>query len=558
MPASSAHRLKSSQIAMPPQWSADRIRKALDGAPAVEGSLSAETIAAMWSPKAYEKAGRFSAHSSQHWPENAAAFLALAQRAAPASVVAFAPTDQAVLWMSGALADPDVDLFLSAPKNAMSTVILAPRHNANGDSNPLSGAPGTPVSLFSVARRRFSAPQTRRLEKAFAERRLSVLACVATDYWAEDLPAQLKASHFAEGSQPPGFFAPNRNAPDARSAAIEWLASRMVSERSVRGGLAAASRWVLFVARALVAQSPEEGKLIVGEAFTRALGYFRYEGAPKKTAPGPLTLQETTFCALARRIHDFGKAFGHRGPAALDAAMEAVVAREASAKKAAEQDESLPALDAKALKGRQNVLLAAVDNLDMETISWLLGPGGMRGQRLIFSRGVSRGGVADSLMNYSRFRDSKVEAKAARALDALVAAGFDFLLEAKAQGGKKWANPIERGAHLAAHGRPGPLLTAFAHGQIRSCEQAGMDIGEVEAWTREAKANSAVAKLLQSGRAQGYFEALGVAVERLLIGAAVADARAEQAASADSAEAREAGALASAPAPKSSRRGARL
>jgi hypothetical protein len=515
----------------------------LRGGGVAPGGLNARDLVGVWSEKTFFDSLRLQGRSSvaSHWEAQPNVWQLCADWCEAPVETFFFPN--AVLEGREALDDETLDSVLLAPKGSRSLAMLIGReaHKEDSPGHPLF-APTWVYPILSAARNKLSATQQKRLIAAFAEGRLDLAANVAADYWLGEISNRTRAvsGWHNRGGSPIDPLARKRyqarpEGSTPASAATAWFADALSPSGYRDKSIVARQKWALPLARAWVAQDPVQAATSLADALARALKAWPLANAPKKSAPGPMTPRELDVVALAKGARKLCEEAGLSEPQAVTDILATAEFRQAKAKSAANgaaaNGQELPKMDAETVKTRQTVLLTAVDGLDADAIAWCLGAGGLRGERLIFSRGTARGGLVDSLMSRENLGDEKKSARAAQVFQQLLDAGFDLLLEGKAPGGKKWGNPIERGVALVGYlDKPNALLlNAFARAQIDACVAAGMSVPDIEAWARDAAPSEEKRRYTNYDGPKSYLAALSAAIERMQINASLAEAASESA-----------------------------
>jgi len=498
------------------------IKEAARGGADFPGALSAETIAELWSDWRFVAAVRMEgdSRSNEAWKKTQEKWRHLSEQSNPRPMITVLLRPELLqTYSSQKPSDAEVLDLIAAPagsrsfKAVMGIGVNIKTSNVHGVDNG-NQYPASCESLLTVVRNKFSAAQREMLMKAFANDSLDVAACLATDV--------AESSSDVSAAPPPVVYGAQR-----------WLLKALSrATRAYReGGAPRLTQWTQSLAQAWVKQDPQTARSAIKGALDQAFAAWEWEKAPKKSAPGGLTPVEEDFVALVRRAKAMAEAAGIELPKkALDALAaadargakskaELKAERLAAEKAAREQKASERPMDAEAIKGRQNVLRSAIDNLDVQAVAWCI-ENGLTGNRLIFSNGPSRGGPLDSVCGRNRWK-KELEPDAVSILNLLIAGGFDFALECKAPRGKKHANPIQRGMKLARakeNGEGDQLLGALALGQVRSCVKSGMTLPDLEAWRAEAENSQEYQQWKKTGTLRGaeaYLRAIAAVVEQL-------------------------------------------
>jgi len=497
------------------------IKKAARGGAGLPGGLSAESIADLWNDWRFAAALRMEGESrvNESWLQTQEKWRRLSEQSNPRPMLtALCRHEVMYSYSSQKLSDAEAAALIAAPAGSRAFKAVVGM-SVNIDTSGAYAAdkgiqyPKICESLLTIARLKFSAAQREMLMKAFANGSLDVAACLASD---------LTPKPDASATPLPAAYGAQR-----------WMAEALerVQRAYGQGGAPRLTQWTQSLARAWAKQDPDAARSSIEVVLEQAMAGWEWEKAPKKSAPGGLTPQEENFIALVRRAAAMAEAAGVKLPKkALDALAAAdsrgakskteIKAERLAAEKAAqEQKASERPMDAEAIKGRQNVLRAAIDNLDVQAVAWCI-ENGLTGNRLIFSNGPSRGGPLDSVCGRNRWRKES-EPRAVSILNLLIAGGFDFALECKAPRGKKHANPIQRGMKLAVnkeHGQGDQLLGVLALAQVRSCVKSGMALADLEAWRAEAENSKEYQQWMKNGTqngAEAYLRAIGAVVEQL-------------------------------------------
>lgn len=564
MDASDGAKLLKLKPAIPHDWPAIHNH----GGGLVPGAVSDENILALWKDDdRYLAAAQFFRYGQQAataWAATASRWAGLARAAGPKTALtalmpADALTEDHYRQSSRKLTEKELADLLWAPKNSRSAkVVVGLGERVEKNSLNVQWATES-VSLYALARRIFETAERKALMAAFAAGALDVAAAMASDLLAAEHAAKVP------DEEQEAFFA----MPLAERAQ-RWMKAELAMEARRRGTAHTQTVWTVAMARAWVEQEPEAAKEHIGKAIAEASELWRWADAPKKSAPGELTADERRFAGLVNRAVDIAEISGAQLPEKVILAQDAIAARQAQSKAGAGKTKksgikaggaknagqaSAPvsmgvagggseagggkdrAADgaaeapwsAEKLKNRQNVLLTALDGLDTEAIEWCLKDGGLTGEKLIFARGSARGGPLDSLCGLENWRNN--QKVATHLLKLLEGAGLNFALECKAPGGRQIGNPFIRGAQLTE--RHGPengqgLMIALALAQVRSCVALKMDMGDIEAWVKEALNSSQIERIRKYGsggqNCDAYFQAVKAAIEQVQIGAAAREA----------------------------------
>jgi hypothetical protein len=505
------------------------LRALLQGEPALPGSMGERELANAWrgsnmrhadaldraqataAQRGHERARvaaapeetrdlRLAAASCAPWP------AMLARVEAGDSHLEFHPASAAA-WKAAEALPPGA-------MRALLFVVFAPKTHLDDLSRPV----GVREALHWV-RRSGRAADKKKLQAFFASDRLSAAAAMASDWrW------QTSRCH---GSSPDRGAA--AGSPQERAA--QWLMETLVAPKGPADGVKEQTRWAVEMAGHWARQSGARAQALGLKAIEDAAAEWPASWAPKKSARGAFSTSEETHALLVERACAVASAMGIEPPASVREAAQIVEHRRARQKEDAEREAAAPAAWPKEkLAARREVLLTALEKLDVEAVQWCLAGPLPQGALLFSHNSRSVAGALDALFVRENWSEGR-QALAAQIVPMLDEAGFEWLEEGKKRS-PPIANPFVRGFGLCQiEPRPGAggslLGAALAEAHSTACERAGISAEDQAQWIAETEEESSFFKGLGSG-ARAYLGLIRARLEKRLIESAATRAETEK------------------------------